>query len=326
MGDVAMTTPVLRELTESYPDARVVMLTREFFRPFFFGIERFELHDLRLKGEHAGLKGLWRLYRELCAAYKIDVVVDLHDKIYSKLLLLFFRVGGYKCVSIDKGRAGKKALTRAKDKVMIQQKTSIERYADCFAAVGFPLKISNHFKKFQRPLPDFIEPCDKLIGIAPFASFAGKIMPTGLLEGVLSEIAKKYPDYKIIIFGGGESERVEAERLEKEHTNALSAIGRLSLESEMDLMANLSVMIAMDSSAMHLCSLVGTRVVSLWGATHPLAGFLGWGQSSSDVVQLEMDCRPCSVYGNKPCLRAQDEQYKCLGDIKPEMLVERLKL
>jgi ADP-heptose:LPS heptosyltransferase len=74
---------------------------------------------------------------------------------------------------------------------------------------------------------------------------------------------------------------------------------------------------------MHLASLVGTTVVSIWGATHSYAGFTGWAQSPENIVQVEMACRPCSVYGNKKCYRP-DFPYACMREISPSMIIERI--
>jgi ADP-heptose:LPS heptosyltransferase len=86
-------------------------------------------------------------------------------------------------------------------------------------------------------------------------------------------------------------------------------------------MSHLDVMLSMDSANMHMASLVATPVVSIWGATHPYAGFMGWGQDSANVIQVDLDCRPCSIYGQKPCLRGD---YACLNMIKPETIVEKI--
>lgn len=75
------------------------------------------------------------------------------------------------------------------------------------------------------------------------------------------------------------------------------------LREELILMSNLDVMVSMDSANMHLASLTGTPVVSVWGATHPYAGFLGCNQKEENAVQVSMPCRPCSIFGNKPCQR-----------------------
>jgi ADP-heptose:LPS heptosyltransferase len=79
-------------------------------------------------------------------------------------------------------------------------------------------------------------------------------------------------------------------------------------------------MISMDSSNMHLASLTATPVVSIWGATHPYAGFMGWGQSEENAVQIPLECRPCSIFGKKPCMRGD---YACMRGIKPETIVEK---
>lgn len=104
-------------------------------------------------------------------------------------------------------------------------------------------------------------------------------------------------------------------------SDVLKAEGKKGFKAELELMSTLDCMISMDSGNMHLASIVGTRVVSVWGATHPLAGFLGWQQSPVDCVQKDMPCRPCSIYGNKPCKLGN---YPCLNDIKPEEIVRKV--
>ena len=81
-------------------------------------------------------------------------------------------------------------------------------------------------------------------------------------------------------------------------------------------------MLSMDSGNMHLAVLAGTPVVSIWGATHPFAGFLGYGMTEDNVLQVnDLDCRPCSVFGNKSCLRGD---YACLRRITPTMVIEKI--
>ena len=101
--------------------------------------------------------------------------------------------------------------------------------------------------------------------------------------------------------------------------SGVSSSPNAGLSYELDLMRRLTVMLSMDSANMHLASLVGTRVVSIWGATHPYAGFLGWQQSPEDCIQLDMPCRPCSIYGNKPCIY---KDHRCMTQIKPETIVK----
>ena len=62
------------------------------------------------------------------------------------------------------------------------------------------------------------------------------------------------------------------------------------------------------------------EIVSL--GRHPYTGFLGWQQKTSDVVQLDMTCRPCSVFGDRPCFRGD---YHCLYGITPQMIIQKIE-
>lgn len=323
MGDVAMTVPVLCALCDRYGDqVRVVMLTRDFYEPFFDGLP-VEIYNIDLYEQHSGVKGIFRLYRELSSRYSFDAIIDLNYKLYSRLLKRLFWSRRVPTYNIDKGRDDKKALTRPKNKVMTQLKTSIERYVDVFRAAGFELTVPNVLPaRARRPIPQFAaEKKSYWIGIAPFAKHEGKVLPYATVRATIELLAQKYPDARIFIFGGGRAEAMMADSIAAWYPACVSTIGKTNLRGEIDLMANLDVMLSMDSSAMHMSSLVGLPVVSVWGATHPAAGFLGLGQSNADVVSVDMECRPCSVYGHKPCARGD---YACMHRITAEMIVDRI--
>jgi ADP-heptose:LPS heptosyltransferase len=78
----------------------------------------------------------------------------------------------------------------------------------------------------------------------------------------------------------------------------------------------------MDSANMHLAALSGVKVVSIWGATHSFSGFGAWNQPNESKVEIYLDCRPCSVYGEKFCYRGD---MACMNRISPEMIVEKIK-
>lgn len=332
MGDVAMTVPVTEVLRATYPGVRIVVLTNPFFRPFFRDVDNIEFFTPDLKGRHKGFLGLWRLAGDLWRQFGgFDAVADLHDVLRSKVLRRFLRLRGAKVAVIDKGRAEKKRLTRLKDKVLVPLKPTVERYRNVFGKLGFELpEPVSKVKSLRDRQPAVLTEAAEAVtggrggiwlGVAPFAQHAGKIYPLEMMEQVvrgLSELAS----VKIFIFGGGASEKAFAEQLELKSPNVVSVIGRVSLNEELDIISNLDLMLTMDSSAMHMASLVGTPVVSVWGATHPFAGFYGFGQDCADAVQIGgLPCRPCSIYGNKPCAVGG---YPCLMMITPEMVVAKV--
>ena len=83
----------------------------------------------------------------------------------------------------------------------------------------------------------------------------------------------------------------------------------------------MDTLISMDSANMHLASLFGVPVISVWGATHPFAGFYGWAQPADNAVQIDLYCRPCSVFGNKPCYRGD---HACMQQLPEEKIMEKV--
>ncbi len=322
MGDVAMTVPVVQALRERYPGARIVMLTRPFFRPFFRAVEGIGFFEPDLAGRHKGLPGLFRLARDLG---RFDLVADLHDVLRSQVLRRLMRLKGARVAVIDKGRAEKKALTRLKRKRFAPLTPTVERYRDVFLRLGLELPPVAPPSRVRCPLDRQTaalagERIATWIGVAPFAQHAGKIYPMEKMREAVRRLAAQ-PGTRLFVFGGGEREKALAEMLAEGLPDVVPVVGRIGLSQELELISNLDLMLSMDSSAMHMASLFAVPVVSVWGATHPFAGFYGFGQDPADAVQVDLPCRPCSVYGNKPCAVGG---YPCLNDISPEAVVERV--
>lgn len=331
MGDVAMVVPVVYSLAQQYPDVRITVLSRAFARPFFEDLApNVNFMSADLKGEYRGIKGLNALYRRL-AAKQFTAVADLHSVLRSEYLRMRFNLGHYRVEHINKHRKGRRRITSANHKQLEQQPTSFQNYIEVFEKLGYPIKMT--FKSIfpegggnLNMLPAGMcvkNSFEQWIGIAPFAAHRGKTYPPEKMQVVIDQLLAKHPKARIFLFGRGEQEDLFFTQWCKVHPECVCAAKELeSLHQELILMSHLDVMISMDSSNMHLASLTGTPVVSIWGATHPYAGFMGWGQSEDYAVQIEMDCRPCSIFGQKPCLRGD---YACLQDIRPEIIVEKVE-
>ena len=331
LGDVAMLVPVVASLMKQYPDIHVTVLSKPFARSLFEGLSpNVSFMSADLKKDYRGLSGLNALYRRL-AAKNFTAVADMHDVLRTKYLRFRFHLCGFHVAHIDKHRKGKHLLCSEKNKVKVQQPTSFENYAAVLAKLGYPVSLEFHSIFGEKggnlrqlmPLIGEKKKFQRWIGIAPFAAHKGKIYPLEKMEPTIEQLIKAYPSCRIFFFGGGGKERETLDSWAKRYANCTNASAVLGgMRNELILMSHLDVMISMDSGNMHLASLVGTKVVSIWGATHPYAGFMGWNQSEENAVQLDMACRPCSVYGNKPCLRGD---YACMNDIRPEMIVVKIK-
>ena len=330
LGDIAMTVPVVASLARQYPDLRITVLSRPFARVLFEGLApNVGFMGADIKKEYAGLRGMNALYRRLVAK-NITAVADFHNILRSNYLRLRFNLGHYHVAHINKHRRGKHRLTRSNDKVMEQQPTSFHNYLEVLARLGYTVEptFTSIFPPeggHLRLLPHVIGEKKKFqqwIGIAPFAAHKGKIYPEQNMEKVIVQLIQRHPSCRIFLFGGGGDEKVVIDGWAEKYKNCINASAVVGgLKNELILMSHLDVMISMDSANMHLASLTATPVVSIWGATHPFAGFMGWHQNPDNAIGLNLPCRPCSVYGNKPCLRGD---YACLKNISPEMVLEKV--
>ncbi|MFC3159954.1 ADP-heptose:LPS heptosyltransferase [Chryseobacterium arachidis] len=309
-GDVAMTAPVFREFLEQNPDVEIVMVSRSNFEALFADIPNVIFKGINLD-DYKGIFGLNRLANELIKEFKPDLVANLHDVIRTKILDRIYRRKGFKVFKINKGKEEKEQLTDVWNLNKVQLKKTVERYADVFREMGYKVKLSHQLR------PNSANKSG--IGFAPFAQHKGKMLPLEKSYELARILAKRNTIY---FFGGGKSESELLEKWEKEIPNTKSLAGKLSLTEELHKIAQLELMISMDSANMHLASLVGTRCVSIWGSTHPFAGFLGFGQREEDIVQVnDLTCRPCSVFGDKACYRGD---WACLEELDVQKIVNKV--
>lgn len=322
MGDVAMTVPVLKNVLEQNPRLQITVVSNAFFEPLFAGLERCSFHPVYLRAQHKGVTGIYRLFRELTKQHRFDGIADLHHVIRSTLLRTLFTLTGKKTAFIDKGRKEKKALTKKEDKIFQQLTTSYERYAEVFRKLGIQVT-PDHSKPVyaKQPLPNglvsFFQPNKKVIGVAPFAQHKEKMYPLEKMKAVVQALAV---NHNIIFFGGGPGETAVLNEWTHEILNTANAAGNFSLAQELAIISHLDAMISMDSANMHLASLYNVPVISIWGATHPFAGFYGWGQDEKNIVSVDLSCRPCSVFGNKPCWRGD---HACMLQIEERVIVDK---
>ena len=325
IGDVAMTVPVIHSLATAYPDVRFTMLSNIRFAPFFEHMPaNFKFVGVNLKRDFHGFGAMFRLFR-LLRKRRFDAVADLHGVLRTSALTFFFRLGFRKVCRIDKERRSRKRLTRLKNKDLTPRLTSFERYRNVLKGLGFnfEIKFNSIFGNGKGDLSkiSFIGEKDcPWIGIAPFAAHKGKIYPLYLMEDVVAQLDSAGLCRQFVFAYGRELEQVS--EWARKYRSVEMIDTRLGMQGELILMSHMDVMLAMDSSNMHLASLTGTPVVSVWGATHPAAGFMGYGQNPDDCVQLDLPCRPCSIYGKKECIYGD---YRCLIGIDPDTVFAKVK-
>jgi ADP-heptose:LPS heptosyltransferase len=323
LGDVAMAVPVIKNLLAQNPDLEITFLSNPFVAPFFKDIERLSFYGINVK-DYKGIAGIYKLSKKIKAEIAFDAIADLHNVLRTKLLRFF--LANKNTAVIDKGRKEKKQLTKPSNKNLHPLKTSFERYADVFLKLGLQIQLQKEMgitalQPTISLLPFEKNGNEKIIGIAPFAKHHAKMYPLHKMVEVIKMLLC-YDDYKILLFGTA-SEMTQLDYSLFNHLTIFSMAGKLSFADELNVISQLDVMLSMDSANMHLASLYNVPVVSLWGGTHPYLGFYGWGQAEKNILQIDLPCRPSSVFGNRSCPVHGDAG--CMQDITPEMVVEKVE-
>ncbi len=327
LGDVAMTVPVLNAFTTQNPDVKITVLTRPFFKPLFNDLQNVDVLGIDLKNRHKGFYGLWRLYSEL-KKKDFHAVADLHNVLRTNVLKSYFGLGSTPYFQIDKGRKEKKALTRQGNKDFKPLKSTFERYADVFRRIGFDLDLEKVSPQPRLPIPDnaasvLRRDSRKWIGIAPFAAFEGKMYPVDMMEEVIEKL-NNTERYNILLFGGGPEETAALKEIASKNQNVINMAGTCSFQEELSFISNLDIMISMDSGNAHLAAMYGIPTVTIWGVTHPFAGFYPFGQDMDNALLADREQFPqipTSVYGNK----MPDGYHQAITTISPEQVVDKVE-
>ncbi len=321
-----MTVPVISAFVSQNPSIKITFVSRPFFKPFFEGIPYVNFFAVDLEKRHKGFFGLFQLYLDL-KKLDVDAIADLHNVLRSKVIRTLFAFSGKKVVFTNKGRTEKKELTRSVDKIFKPLKSMVERHIDTFKELGFSIDIKTPIFPNNTFLSEAILKISgknenfNWIGIAPFAQHKSKVYPKDLMQQVIDELALNQNN-KIFLFGA----KIEINKLNdfsKLHQNITVIAGKLSLEEELKLISNLNIMLSMDSANAHIAAMLGVKTITLWGATHPFAGFAPFNQPLENCLVADREKfpkLPTSIYGNKKVAGYEDT----MRTILPNQVVEKI--
>ena len=313
-----MVVPVLRELLKNNKKYKISLLTNFQFFPFFRTFNNIDLIPFDKKKQHKGIFGMFRLCKEI-KKLDLDYVVDLHSVLRTNFLRAFIKVPFYQ---IDKGRGEKENLVSGK--IFTQLKSTHQRYRDVFKKIGISIdpSIKNQIDRLDISDLKSIPKNNKLlIGVAPFALHKGKEYPILQMEEVIKEINK---NFNVILFGGGNKEELILDQIAGKYTNVINIANKFSLNQEMDVISNLKLMLSMDSANGHIAALMGIKVLTIWGVTHPYAGFCPYGQQDQNNIlanREQFPKIPTSIYGDK----FPNGYEKAISSISPKEIILKIK-
>jgi len=325
LGNVAMAIPVLYPVCKANPDTRFIMLTKKWPASMFHDRPaNLKVVDFDVNENHSGLIGLLKLASSLYRMYDIDAVADLHNVSGTWVIDAYMRYKGARVARLDREKSKRRALVAHKTNEPV---TPIhERYRNVFKNLG--LEAPDTFTRLyegrdwpQSPIVLEKEPGQRWIAISPFSSHRQKAYPLELMEQVIAELSKR-ENYWIFLMGGGKQEKIALRGIARKYKRVTSmAEVKHRFIDEYALLGKCDLMLTMESANMHLASLVDLQAMTVWGPTSPSCGYLGYNQVIEDDIQLDMECRPCSITGDKPCKYGD---FRCLANIKPQDIVERV--
>lgn len=328
MGDVAMTLPVMKLILKENPNIEINFLTRKNFTCIFENIDRLIPIGVDLEKEYNGFWGLKKLHKDIVKNGKFDAIIDLHHVLRTNIIDTFFRLSGIPVFTINKERSVKRKMIQTKSLYPLPHTTN--RYLDVFKKAKIKVASDDFLfpsvvisEKDKQIALDFLRKINgPYIAFAPFAKHATKTYPIVKSEELIAALTKKF---SILLLGGKEN-AIQFEHWEQTYKNTYSTIS-FSLTQQIALMSSMQTVISMDSANMHLAAIQGVPVISIWGATHPYFGFSGIGTTLSSWISTDdfIECRPCSVFGNKPCTN-MTEPYACMNHIKPESILSAIEI
>lgn len=326
ISNVAAIVPQLYSLTKRYPEKRFIIVSRSYLKPLFSLLDNTIFIGADIRGTHSSAKGIYLLFKEL-QKQNPDILLDMQLSWRTKFLSLLCSFNKIKTYNISAELQERKKLIQKGAGKYHPIKTIFQLQEELYKKCG--LVCDNTFESLPEPNDSQNQRITELygkkekqfwVGIAPFSMAKGKTLPLKKMKSVLSALDKE-PNTRIFLFGAGEIENEMLNDWQTIYRNVHAVHTKLKLDEELSLMHHLDVMLTMDSANMHLASLMAVPVVSIWGASHPFAGFLGWKQDINNCIGVDFSCRPCTIHKDASCKYGD---YRCIESIHSIKIINTL--
>jgi len=328
IGDILLTTPLVRALRRRHPEARIVYVTKQAMTPLVS--DNPHVHEVVGLEPDEPIRHLARRLRALRPTHGLD----LHGSVRSAALRLLVRCHwtGYR-----KRKLARALLIATKLDVYGARVPVAERYFEAARALdtrpdggppefclaqGARDRVAEWLA--QRALADA-----PLIALAPGAAHATKRWP--LAHWIALADRLRAAGYRPVVLGGPEDRGLAQQLAEggggggggggTRGGQIESAAGEFSLQETGALLARARALVSGDTGVMHMATGGGTPVVALFGPTVGQFGFFPY-RAPAVVLERPLDCRPCSATGTARCPMGH---HRCLGDIAPAEVAAALQ-
>ena len=309
IGDIILTTPVLKAFKRKYPDSKIDFIVMEQFKDAISGLDYIDNIITFDKKKDDGLKNIIK-FAERLKENNYDFVFDLHSKFRSKIIA---RRLGVKRFTYKKRAWWKSLLVKLRVIKYQVDDTIIKNYFGAFKSFG--LKYIGEDLDF---VAEYKESLSQYVGLPVFAPRASKNTKEWTAEGfgkLAKLIFEKYGLKTILIGGGRDTSRCE-EINRLSGNNCIILAGKLSLKESGALLSRAKFLVTNDSGPFHIARGVKCKTFVIFGPTSP--GMFDFGKNDT-LIYAGVECSPCSLHGDKECPK---KDFKCMKNITAENILE----
>ncbi|HUS01107.1 MAG TPA: glycosyltransferase family 9 protein [Chitinophagaceae bacterium] len=311
IGDIVLTTPVIRCLRKKYPDAQIHYLTKQSFASIV-------LTNPYLNKVHI-LKDELDVIIEDLKSENFDYLIDLHHNLRTLRIKQALKVTAF---SFNKLNIQKWVFVNFKMNVM-PGKHIVDRYMETVKSLGvindgLGLDFFIHDKDVvaQKDIP--ISHLHGYIGIVIGAAHNTKKLPVQKLQELCSKI-----DHPVILLGGKEDYSNAIRIASIDPVKIYNACGKYNLNESADLVRRAKLIISHDTGLMHIAAAFKKDVISVWGNTVPSFGMYPY-QTRYEMFEVKkLWCRPCSKIGYDKCPLGH---FKCMDKISIDGIVNHVNI
>ena len=326
IGDVLLSTPVIKALRDSYPNAYMAMIVSPYAKDIVEGnpyLDEVIIYDK--DGKHKSWVRSMKFARNL-KKKKFDLTIILHPTNRVHLVTFFARIP--KRVGYDR-KLGFLLTDKIRHTKQLGEKHELEYALDLVRYLGIEPKDKSLFmpikpesEKWVEELfqQEGIEKTDKLLVIHPGASCPSKIWPSERFAEVADRLMEKY-GFKVLLIAGPKDIKIAQEVIKKMRHPAVNLAGKTSVSQLATILKKCQLFISNDSGPVHIASALGIPVISIFGRNQKGLSPLRWGPlgRKDRVLHKEVGCIECLAHN---CVK----EFACLKAISVEEVLNTVDL
>jgi lipopolysaccharide heptosyltransferase II len=309
LGDILLTTPLIRTLKNNYPATEIDFVVREEYKDLLL----FNPHLQNIFIYNSNKDEIKTLKNRICEN-NYNLIIDLQNNFRSWLLL---KCNGKSVLGFKKNNIKKFLLVHFKVNKLKNAKQIPVRYASTLENLQLDNKgLELITDKIQNPLLNGVK---NLVGICPGSKHFTKMWP----EEYFIELGKLLNEngFKVALFGG----KNDIEVCERIASNLLSSINLCNDDNILQTAADMKcckVIYCNDSGLMHVATAVKIPVIAFFGSTVKEFGFTPYNSKNLILENNSLSCRPCTHIGRDSC---PEKHFKCMKELTPQSAFEKLR-